>query len=100
MVYLRAESVLFLAHYFASKSCAAVSEAFSSTYPDREVPKKTTIHRLLTKFRDTGSVCLSAEIMPTGFKRCISCNNGIRLQEFSIAIGLVVLGVKGFMCSG
>jgi hypothetical protein len=29
------------------------------------------------------------------FKLCISCNNGIRLQESNIAVGFVV---KGFMC--
>jgi hypothetical protein len=44
-------------HYFASKSFAAIREAFSNAYPDKEVPNKTTIHRLVTKFRDTKSVC-------------------------------------------
>jgi hypothetical protein len=58
MVYSRAERVFILEHYFASKSFAAVREAFSNVYPDKEVPNKTTIHRLVTKFRDTGSVCL------------------------------------------
>jgi hypothetical protein len=36
---------------------AAVREAFSNTYPDKEVPNKTTIHGLERKFRETGSVC-------------------------------------------
>jgi hypothetical protein len=40
--------VLILKHYFASKSFAAVREAFSIAYPDKEVPNKTTIHRLVT----------------------------------------------------
>jgi hypothetical protein len=31
----------------------------------------------------------------TDFKQYTSCNNGIRLQEFNIAIGFVVLRVKG-----
>jgi hypothetical protein len=47
-----------LEHYLASKSFAAVREAFSNAYPDKEVPNRTTIHRLVTKFRDTGSVYL------------------------------------------
>jgi hypothetical protein len=63
----------------------------ANAYPDKEVPEKTTIHRLVTKFRDTGSVFLwqvlierqnSWNYVRTDFKQCISCNNGIRLQEF------------------
>jgi hypothetical protein len=56
MVYSRAERVFILEYYFASKSFSAVREAFSSVYPHKEVPNKTTTHRLVT-FRDTGSVC-------------------------------------------
>jgi hypothetical protein len=51
MVYSRAERVFILEHYFASKSSAAVREEFSNAYADKEVPNKTTIHRLATKFR-------------------------------------------------
>jgi hypothetical protein len=50
-MYSRAE------RYFASKSFAVVREAFSNAYPDKVVWNKTTVHRLVTKFRDTGSVC-------------------------------------------
>jgi hypothetical protein len=60
MVYSRAERVFILEHYFASKSFAAVREACNNANPDKEVPKKTTAHRLVTKFRDTGSVCVSS----------------------------------------
>jgi hypothetical protein len=35
---------------FALKLFAAVSEAFSKAYSDKEVPNKTTIRRLVTKF--------------------------------------------------
>jgi hypothetical protein len=41
MVYSRAERVFILEHYFASKSFAAVPEAFNNAYPDKEVPNKT-----------------------------------------------------------
>jgi hypothetical protein len=65
------------------------------------------MHRLVTKFRDTGSVCLWQVLIErqnswnygrTDFKQWISCSNGIRLQEFNIAISFVVVSVKGFMC--
>jgi hypothetical protein len=36
---------------------SAVRESFSNAYPDKEVPNKTTIHRLVTTIRGTGSVC-------------------------------------------
>jgi hypothetical protein len=45
MVHSRAEPVFILEYHFASKSfAAAVREAFSNAYPDKEVPNKTTIH--------------------------------------------------------
>jgi hypothetical protein len=52
------EALFILENYFASKSFASLPEAFSNTYPDREVLNKIRIHRLVTKFRGTGSACL------------------------------------------
>jgi hypothetical protein len=43
--------VFILEHYFASKSFAAVREAFSNAYPEKEVPNKTTIRPLVTTFQ-------------------------------------------------
>jgi hypothetical protein len=42
MVYSRAERVFILEHYFALKPSAAVREAFTNVYPDKEAPNKTT----------------------------------------------------------
>jgi hypothetical protein len=58
MLYSRAERVFILEHYFTFKSFVAVRQVFSNAYPDKEVPNKTAKHGLVTKFRDTGSVCL------------------------------------------
>jgi hypothetical protein len=52
MLYSRSERVFIFELYFTSKSFAAVRESFSSAYPDREVPNKTTVQRLVTTFRD------------------------------------------------
>jgi hypothetical protein len=41
IVYLRVECVFILDCHFASKSSAAVCEAFSNSYLDMEVPNKT-----------------------------------------------------------
>jgi hypothetical protein len=53
MVYSRAERLFILRHYVASKSFAAVREAFNSAYPDKEVLNRTTIYR-------HRSVCVSS----------------------------------------
>jgi hypothetical protein len=37
MVYSQAEHVFILEHYFASKLFAAVGEAYSNVYPDKEL---------------------------------------------------------------
>jgi hypothetical protein len=100
MVYLRAERVFILKHYFASKSSAAVRQAFIIAYPDREVPNKT-IHWLVTQFRHTGSVCVTSahramkhlNFRPYRFQAVY------QLQQFNTAIGFVVLCVKKFVCS-
>jgi hypothetical protein len=42
MAYSRTESVFILEHCFASKSFAAIREAFGNAYPDKEVPNKTS----------------------------------------------------------
>jgi hypothetical protein len=58
MVYSWAESVFILEYYLKSKLFAAVYEAFSNVYPDKEVLSKMTIYWLITTFWDTESVCL------------------------------------------
>jgi hypothetical protein len=44
MVYSHAEHASILEHYFTSKPSAAVCEAFSNVYPDKEEPNETTIY--------------------------------------------------------
>jgi hypothetical protein len=90
IVYSWAEQVSVLEYYFASKSFVAVRKAFSNTYREKEISNKTTIHWLVTTFRDTWIVCVwqvhierqkSWNYGRTDFKQCISCNNGIRPRE-------------------
>jgi hypothetical protein len=90
VVHSRAERVCI---FFASKSFAAVRESFGDAFPDKKAPNKTTVHWLVTRFRDTGSVCLWQVLIErqnswnnsrTYFKQCISWNKGVRLQEFNI----------------
>jgi hypothetical protein len=41
--------VFIVEHDFAYESFADVREAFSNAYPDKEVPNKTVLHRLVNK---------------------------------------------------
>jgi hypothetical protein len=43
--------VFILERYFVSKPFCALREAFNNACHETEVPNKTTIHRLVTKFR-------------------------------------------------
>jgi hypothetical protein len=108
VVYSQTEHVFIPKLYFSLKLFAAVHETFSSVYPDKVVLNKAMIHQLVTKFWDRGSLCLWQVLIKwqnswnygrTYLKQCITCNIGIWLQEFNIAIGFVILHVKGFVCS-
>jgi hypothetical protein len=80
-VYSRAVRVFIVQHYFSSQSFAAVREAFSNAYPDREVSllDETALHRLVTRFRlhsclpegrDTFSICCKTSplVSPNKYK--------------------------------
>jgi hypothetical protein len=76
--------IFILEHFFLSKSSAALREAFRNAYRDKEVPSKTAVHRLVTKFRHTGSVRLwqvfiwrqdSRSYGRTNLTHCIHCKN-------------------------
>jgi hypothetical protein len=53
--------VFIFKHYFASISFAAVREAFSNVYLEKEVLSKTTILQLVTILGCTKKTCLVSE---------------------------------------
>jgi transposase len=55
------QRVFILEHYFSTRSYAECQNAFINSFPDSVVPNKSTIQRLVERFRQTGS---------TGEKRC------------------------------
>jgi hypothetical protein len=58
MMYAATQRVFVLECYPGAKPSAALREAFSGAYADKQVPSKTTVRRLVTQCQDTGSVCL------------------------------------------
>jgi hypothetical protein len=94
--------VFTLENYFASKLFVAVRETLRKAYTDKEVPHKTTIHRLVARFRLTGSVYSdkrSSSDKTAEVTAVVISSNGIRPQAFNTAIGFVVVFVKEFICS-
>ena len=48
MVYSNKEWAFIIEHYFREKLYVKVKELFQTKFPDRPVPNKTTIHRIVT----------------------------------------------------
>jgi hypothetical protein len=44
-------------HYFGTKYLAKVNEALQPVSPNKEIPNKTTVSRVMAKCRETKSVC-------------------------------------------
>jgi hypothetical protein len=88
-----------LENYFASTSFDAfVKHLTMRTYADVEVSNKTTTHRLVTQFLDTGNVCekcspsdKTAEI--TAVPISSSASAVTTGQEFNTATGFFILCV-------
>jgi hypothetical protein len=105
-VYSRAKRTFILEYYFVTNPFVAVRESCQqcvswqrSTDWDKNSPSGN-------KFRETKVSVKSAHrgknlwnYGRTDFSHSIGCSKGIRLQEYSIAFGFVVLGMKVFICS-
>jgi hypothetical protein len=50
------QRVFIVEHYLAPRSYLTYQNEFRETFPDFPVPNKSTISRLVNRFRDTGSV--------------------------------------------
>jgi hypothetical protein len=56
MSFSQVQRVFIVEHYLASRSLLTCQNEFRDTFPDSPVPNKSTISRLVNRFRDTGSV--------------------------------------------
>jgi transposase len=56
MVFPHYQGVFILEHYFSTRSCAESQNAFRNFFPDSVVPNKSTVQRLVERFRETGSI--------------------------------------------
>jgi hypothetical protein len=56
MSFSQVQRVFIVEHYLASRSYLTCQNEFRDTFPDSPVPNKSTVSRLVNRFRDTGSV--------------------------------------------
>jgi hypothetical protein len=56
MSFSQVQRVFIVEHYLTSRSYLTCQNDFGDTFPDFPVPNKSTISRLVNRFRDTGSV--------------------------------------------
>jgi transposase len=56
MCFSQVQRVFIVEHYLASRSYLTCQSEFRDTFLDSPVPSKSTISRLVNRFRDTGSV--------------------------------------------
>jgi hypothetical protein len=56
MSFSQVQRVFIVEHYLTSHSYLTCQNEFRDTFPDSPVPNKSTVSRLVNRFRDTGSV--------------------------------------------
>jgi transposase len=56
MSFSHVQRVFIVEHYLASRSYLNFQKEFRDTFPYSPVPNKSTVSRLVNRFRDTGSV--------------------------------------------
>jgi transposase len=56
MYFSQVQRVFIVEHYLASRSYLTCQNEFRDTFPDSPVLNKSTVSRLVNRFRDTGSV--------------------------------------------
>ncbi len=57
MVLTIQERIFVTEQYFTHKSYKTVSEMFQAKFPGKDVPNKSTMSRIIAKFRQHGNVC-------------------------------------------
>jgi hypothetical protein len=68
--------VFIVEHYLVSRSYLIYQTEFRDTFPDSFVPNKSTISRLVSRFRDTGTLHRVASNMRKRVNACIDERGG------------------------
>jgi hypothetical protein len=66
MSFSQVQRLFIVEHYLASRSYLTFQDEFKDTFPISPVPNKSTISRLVNRFRDTGTLHRVASDMRKG----------------------------------
>jgi hypothetical protein len=81
MSFWQVQRVFIVEHYMASRSYLTCQNEFRDTFPDSRVPNKSTLSRLVNRFRDTGTLQRVASDMRKRVNACIAERGG-HFQHF------------------
>jgi hypothetical protein len=76
MSFSQVQRVFIVEHYLASRSYLTYQNEFRDTFPDSPVPNKSTLSRLVNRFRDTGTLHRVASNMRKRVNACIAERGG------------------------
>jgi hypothetical protein len=76
MSFLQVQRVFIVEHYLASRSYLTCQNEFRDTFPNSPVPDKSTISRLVNRFRDTETLLRVASDMRKRVNACIAERGG------------------------
>jgi hypothetical protein len=76
MFFSQAQRVFIVEHCLASRSYLTCPNEFRDTFYDSLVPNKSTVSRLVNRFRDTGTLHRVASNMRKGVNACIAERGG------------------------
>jgi hypothetical protein len=76
MSFSQVQRVFIVEHYLASRSYLTCQNEFRDTFPDSPVPDKSTISRLMNRFRDTETLHRVASNMRKRVNACIAERGG------------------------
>jgi hypothetical protein len=76
MSFSQVERVFIVEHYLVSRSYLTCQNEFRDTFPDSPVPNKSTISRLVNRFRNTGTLHRVTSNMRKRVNACIVKHGG------------------------
>jgi hypothetical protein len=76
MSFSQVQRVFIVEHYLAPRSYLTCQNEFSDTFPDSPVPNKSTISRLVNRFRDTETLLRVASNTRKRVNACITERGG------------------------
>jgi hypothetical protein len=77
MSFWQVQQVFIVEHYLASRSYSTCQSEFRDTFPDSSASNKSTVSRLVNRFRDTGTLHQIASNMRKRVKACVTERGGI-----------------------